>query len=197
MHYVAYPVVDALPNEAQSIEIATFRPEFILGDVALAVHPSDKRYRNLVGRFALNPLTNVEIPIIGDTDVNPNEGNGVFQVCPNHCPRAYKLAQNHQVSEEKSSVEKTDVKSIALDVQVMDFDGNIWFSDKQDEAYVKSKIKIEGMDRLLAREEILNELERIGLYRGYADAEQEVKICRHTGNLIEEIFSAQWYFRLS
>jgi valyl-tRNA synthetase len=91
------------------IVVATTRPETIFGDMAIAVHPDDKRYKDFVGKHVLLPLTDKEIPVIADEFVDPNFGTGAVKITPAHDPNDFEMAQRHNLSR----------------LQVIDFDGTM------------------------------------------------------------------------
>src|SRR6476659_7473497 len=94
LYHIAYPVVG---KKNQSLTVATTRPETMLGDVAVAVHPDDERYKALVGRSVLLPIANVEIPVIADDYVDPAFGTGVVKITPAHDPNDFEVGKRHKL----------------------------------------------------------------------------------------------------
>ncbi|HYM47772.1 MAG TPA: class I tRNA ligase family protein, partial [Burkholderiaceae bacterium] len=95
LYQIAYPIIGA--KEKASLTVATTRPETMLGDVALAVHPDDKRYKKLVGKSVMLPIANVAIPIIADEYVDPTFGTGVVKVTPAHDPNDFEVGRRHKL----------------------------------------------------------------------------------------------------
>ncbi|MFL5570153.1 MAG: class I tRNA ligase family protein, partial [Gemmatimonadaceae bacterium] len=96
LYHISYPIVNARGNA--SVTVATTRPETMLGDVAVAVHPNDDRYKNLIGKTVLLPIANVEIPVIADDYVDPSFGTGVVKITPAHDPDDFEVGRRHKLS---------------------------------------------------------------------------------------------------
>src|SRR6202165_5831823 len=95
LYHIAYPIVGAKDNA--SLTVATTRPETMLGDVAVAVHPDDDRYKKLIGKSVLLPIANLEIPIIADAYVDPAFGTGVVKITPAHDPNDFEVGKRHKL----------------------------------------------------------------------------------------------------
>ncbi|MAG35022.1 MAG: valine--tRNA ligase, partial [Dehalococcoidia bacterium] len=149
------------------IEVATTRPETILGDTAVAVHPDDERYRNLVGHHAILPVLGRRIPIIADTAVDAAFGTGAVKVTPGHDPNDYELGQRHDLPA----------------VSIMNDDASL-----NDEAGPYA-----GMDRYDAREALLRDLEAEQRIRDVTTHRHAVGTCDRCGTVVEPRISEQWF----
>ena len=162
---VRYPL-----EEGGHIEVATTRPETILGDTAIAVHPEDDRYRNYVGRTALVPVLDRPIPVIADEGVDPNFGTGAVKVTPGHDPNDWDIGQRHDLPV----------------VNIMNLDGTL-----RSEAG-----PYEGLDRYEAREQLLADLDRAGLIAGVEDHLHAPGRCHRCGHQVEPLVSKQWFVKI-
>lgn len=102
MYYINYFVA----GSDKELLVATTRPETLLGDQALAVHPKDKRYKKLIGRTVILPIVNKEIPIIGDTMVDMEFGTGVVKITPAHDPADFETAKRHNLRTDYKVIDK-------------------------------------------------------------------------------------------
>ncbi len=164
--HIKYQVKDS----DEFIEIATTRPETMLGDTAVAVHPDDDRYRHLVGKTLILPLVNKEIPIIADDYVDKEFGTGAVKITPAHDPNDFEVGIRHNLPM----------------VKVMNDDGTI-------NAYGG---KYEGMDRYVARKEIVKDLDQMGLLVKVKDHDHNVGQCQRCNTIIEPILSKQWFVKM-
>jgi len=163
----AYPLVE---GEGE-IVVATTRPETMLGDTAVAVHPDDPRYRDLIGREVWNPLVEREIPIIGDAIlVDPEFGTGAVKVTPAHDPNDYDTGKRH------------DLAFITI------FD--------ESAAVNEHGGRFEGMDRLVARRAVKAAMAELGLDRGSADHQMSVGRSQRSGAIVEPMVSTQWFVKM-
>jgi len=153
-----------------SITVATTRVETMLGDTAVAVHPEDERYRNLIGRKVLLPLVNREIPIIADEYVDPAFGSGAVKITPAHDPNDFEIGQRHGL--ETISVIGSDGKMTAL------------------------AGKYAGLDRYEARKDVLRDLQELSLVEKIEDYEHAVGHCQRCGTEIEPLVSLQWFVKM-
>ena len=153
-----------------SISVATTRVETMLGDTAVAVHPEDERYRNLVGKKVLLPLVNKEIPIIADEYVDPAFGSGAVKITPAHDPNDFEIGQRHGL--ETISVISSDGKMTVL------------------------AGKYAGLDRYEARKEVLRDLQELSLVEKIEDYEHAVGHCQRCGTEIEPLVSLQWFVKM-
>ena len=131
--HIRYPVKD----ENTILEIATTRPETMLGDTAVAVHPDDDRYKTLVGKTIILPLMDREIPVIADSYVDMELGTGIVKITPGHDPNDYEMGKRHKLEE----------------INILNADGTL-----NDNAG-----KYAGQDRFIARKEIIADLDKLGL----------------------------------
>lgn len=130
--HINYPIV----GTDKCIEIATTRPETMLGDTAIAVHPDDERYKDLVGKMVLLPIVNKEIPIVADSYVDKEFGTGAVKITPAHDPNDFEVGKRHNLEE----------------INILNDDGTI----------NENGGKFAGMDRYEARKAIVKELEEEG-----------------------------------
>ena len=166
--HIRYPVKD---NPSASIVVATTRPETMLGDSAIAVHPEDSRYQHLVGQFVTLPLTDREIPIIADAYVDPDFGTGCVKITPAHDFNDYDVGQRH------------DLPLISM----MNPDGTI--ADTAPRAYV-------GLDRFEARKKIVADLTSKDLLVSIDDHKLMVPRGEKSGVVIEPLLSDQWFVKV-
>ncbi len=160
-----------ISRHALSITVATTRPETMLGDTAVAVHPQDKRYKKLVGQKVILPLVNRQIPIIADKAVDPQFGTGAVKVTPAHSPVDAEIAQRHnlpfiQVISDKGRMTKQAGKNFA------------------------------SLTVLEAREKVIEELKKQGLLEKIKDYTHQVPRCYRCHTLIEPLFSQQWFLKM-
>jgi len=163
---IAYPTMDKIGE----IVIATTRPETMLGDVAVAVHPDDERYKDLIGTKVMLPLTDREIPIIADEYVDPAFGTGAVKITPAHDPNDFEIGERHQLER----------------LHVIDFDGTMINVPKQ----------FEGLSFEEAREKVLAALEAAELRRGEDNIEHAVGHCYKCGSVIQPLIKDQWFLRI-
>ncbi|MEO5950717.1 MAG: valine--tRNA ligase [Candidatus Saccharimonadales bacterium] len=163
---IAYPTLDKIGE----IVVATTRPETMLGDTAIAVHPDDERYKNLIGTRVQLPLTDREIPIIGDEHVDPAFGTGAVKVTPAHDPNDFDIGNRHNLER----------------IQVIDFDGRMINVPPQ---YV-------GLDVMSARKRILAELEANEFRRGEDTIEHSVGYDYKSGEPIQPLVKEQWFLKV-
>ena len=160
-----YPVVG---EEGRSITVATTRPETMLGDMAVAVHPDDERYQDLVGKMVLLPLVGREIPIIADSYSDPEKGTGAVKITPAHDFNDFEVGKRHNLE------------------MVNIFDQHAALNENVPEAY-------QGLDRFVARDKILKDLEALGLVGDVEDNQMTVPHGDRSGVVIEPWLMDQWY----
>jgi len=163
LYYVAYPLTDGTGN----ITIATVRPETILGDTAICVHPDDERYRQLVGKECYVPLINRPIPIIADTYIDPEFGTGALKVTPAHDINDYNLGQKHNL-EVIDTLNEDGTMSAAAQLYV-------------------------GEDRFVVRKKIAQELKEKGYLVKEEDYTNQVGHSERSDAVIEPRLSMQWW----
>ena len=153
-----------------SVIVATTRPETMLGDTAVAVHPEDERYKDLIGKTVVLPLVNKEIPIVADDFVEKEFGTGAVKITPAHDPNDYATALRH-------------------DLEIIDvFDDSAKMLDIVP--------KYQGMDTLTAREEIVKDLEKAGVLVKIEDYAHNVGKCYRCHSTIEPKPSEQWFVKM-
>ena len=161
-----YPLIDS----DDYLVVATTRPETMLGDTAVAVHPDDERYRHYVGREILLPLTERRIPVVADDYVDPEFGTGCVKITPAHDFNDFQVGQRH------------DLEAINI------FDESASLNDA-----VPTRFR--GLDRFDARERVLEELQAGGLLDGVQDHRHMVPRGDRSGALVEPLLTEQWYVR--
>ncbi|WP_053842454.1 valine--tRNA ligase [Paracidovorax avenae] len=166
--HIAYPLTDG----SGSLTVATTRPETMLGDVALMVHPEDERYTALVGKTVTLPLVGREIPIIADAYVDREFGTGVVKVTPAHDPNDYQVGQRHGLA-----------MIVVLTLQAT-------INENAPEKY-------RGMDRFVARKAIVADLEAAGALVETRKHKLMVPICTRTGQVVEPMLTDQWFVAMS
>ena len=163
---IAYPTLDKIGE----IIVATTRPETMLGDVAVAVHTDDERYKQLIGTKVLLPILNKEIPVIADSYVDPAYGTGVVKITPAHDPNDFEIAQRHELPA----------------LQVIGFDGKMENVPGQ---YL-------GKTPVEARKIVLAALEAEELRRGEEEIVHSVAHCYKCGTVIEPLLKEQWFLKM-
>jgi valyl-tRNA synthetase len=168
LYTVRYPAAD---GKGKGIQVATTRPETMLGDTAVAVHPDDERYRSAVGRQLVLPLTGRTIPVIADAFVDPAFGTGAVKITPAHDPNDFLAGQRHGLAQ----------------VSVIDTAGKM----------TAEAGEFSGLDRLQARKRVVQRLEEQGLLLEVKDHEHAVGHCQRCGTVIEPLLSTQWFVRIA
>ncbi len=164
--YVKYPV----SGTTRFITVATTRPETMLGDVAVAVHPKDKRYKDLIGKTATLPVVGRDLPIIADEMVDKEFGTGAVKVTPAHDPNDFLIGQRHNLTP----------------LMVM----------KEDATMNEHAGKYAGMDRLKARKHLLQDLKNGGFLEKVEDHKHAVGHCYRCGTTVEPFLSEQWFVKM-
>ena len=168
---IRYPVVgEDGKDSGESLTVATTRPETMLGDSAVAIHPQDERYRHLHGKKLRLPLVDREIPIILDEWVSREFGTGAVKVTPAHDPNDFALGERHHLPS----------------INVMDDAGHI---NENGGRYA-------GLDRYVARKEIVADLEAQGLLAGIKDHVHNVGHCDRCKTVVEPRLSTQWFVKI-
>lgn len=162
---IAYPTLDKIGE----IIVATTRPETMLGDVAVAVHPDDERYKKLVGTRILLPIVDKEIPIIADEYVDMSYGTGAVKITPAHDPNDFEIAKRHDLPLE--SIISPEGKMINVPAQFL------------------------GLTPVEARARVLEALEALELRRGETEIEHAVGHCYRCGSVIEPMIKEQWFIK--
>ena len=164
--HINYPVAGA----GEMIEIATTRPETMLGDTAVAVNPEDERYSHLIGKCVILPLVNREIPIIADTYVDMEFGTGAVKITPAHDPNDFEVGKRHNLPQ----------------INIMDDDAKINENGGQ----------YAGMDRYAARTAIVKDLEDLGLLVRVAEHAHNVGIHDRCHTTVEPLIKQQWFVKM-
>ncbi len=165
LYYFTYPV-----EEGEGIPVATTRPETILGDTAVAVHPEDERYKHLIGRTALVPMLNRPIPIIADEYVDREFGTGALKITPGHDPNDYEIGQRH-------------------DLPVL----NILNPDATLNANAG---RYAGLDRSEARRRLWADMEAAGMTIKVEPHRHAVPRSQRGGEIVEPMISTQWFVKI-
>jgi valyl-tRNA synthetase len=170
--FIRYPLKRDGGRETRDefIIVATTRPETMLGDTAVAVHPDDERYKHLIGATVILPLVGREIPIIADPAVDPEFGTGAVKVTPAHDPADFEIAERHNLPK----------------VLVMDDYGRM----------INVPDRFAGLDRFAAREEVVKALQEQGLLERVEDYRVPLGRCYRCDTVIEPLLSLQWFVRM-
>jgi valyl-tRNA synthetase len=176
LYHIAYPIVGAKDNA--SLTVATTRPETMLGDVAVAVHPDDDRYKKLIGKSVLLPIANVEIPIIADAYVDPAFGTGAVKITPAHDPNDFEVGLRHK---------------LPMPV-IMAPDGTM-----ANGADAGSRVPAEllGADRFEARERIVRSLEQSRQLIKVEPHQHAIRHCYRCDTVVEPRLSDQWFVKMT
>ena len=169
MWEISYPV----KGESGAIIVATTRPETIFGDVAIAVHPEDHKYSELVGKTVIIPLSGREIPIIADEYVDRNFGTGAVKITPAHDPNDFEVGKRHNLKP-------------------------IWVIDGEGKMKACGEVpqELHGLDRYAAREKIIGMLSYNNFLLRTRDHEHNVGKCQRCGTTIEPLLSEQWFVKM-
>jgi valyl-tRNA synthetase len=173
--HIRYPIKDL----KEYAVVATTRPETMLGDTAVAVHPADERYKHLVGRVCLLPLTDREIPIITDDFVDPSFGSGMVKVTPAHDPNDYWVGQRHN--------EGIGQRNHMPFINILDESARL--NDKVPEKY-------RGLDYLEARKLVVKDLEEAGLLLKVEPHTNSIGRCYRCNTVIQPWLSDQWFVKM-
>jgi valyl-tRNA synthetase len=164
--HINYPIV----GSSKFVTVATTRPETMLGDTAVAIHPDDTRYKHLVGKMVLLPVMNREIPIIADSFVDKEFGTGVVKVTPAHDPQDYEAA----------------IRNGLPKIVVIDDSGTM----------TESAGSYKGMDRFACRQKLVEQLSTEGFLQKIEDYEHNVGQCDRCSAVVEPKISIQWYLKI-
>jgi valyl-tRNA synthetase len=167
LYHLAYPV----KGSSEVIPVATTRPETMLGDTAVAVHPEDDRYRHLVGRLAILPVLGRELPIVADSEVDSSFGTGAVKVTPAHDPNDFALARRHGLP-----------AVIVLD-EAARMTGEAG--------------PYAGLDRYACRKKLVADLSTSGVLTRTEDHVQAVGRCDRCDTVVEPMLSDQWFVRMA
>jgi valyl-tRNA synthetase len=165
--YLQYPVKDS----DRKVTVATTRPETMLGDTAVAVNPEDERYRDLVGKTIVLPLTGREIPVIADEYVDAAFGTGCVKITPAHDPNDYEVGIRHDLPQ----------------IEVMNLDATM---------NSNAGVEFKGLDRFAARQLVIEKFAELGLLEKEDDYEISLPLCERCKTIIEPMLSIQWFVRM-
>ena len=164
--HIRYPVA----GSQEFLVVATTRPETMLGDTAVAVHPDDERYAHLVGKKVSLPLMNREIPVIADSYVDREFGTGVVKITPAHDPNDFEVGKRHNLPE--------------IDVMT-------------DDAHMNADAgKYAGLERFVARARVIADLEELGLMDKITEHTHNVGTCDRCKAIVEPRLSTQWFMKM-
>ena len=158
------------PDGKDEIIVATTRPETMLGDTAIAVHPDDERYTHLVGKTVILPIMNKEIPVVADTYVEKDFGTGAVKITPAHDPNDFEVGLRHNLEVIKVFTEDGKMNSLVP--------------------------KYEGMDRFEARKAIVEDLEKLGVLVKTENYTHNVGKCYRCHQTVEPAVSKQWFVKM-
>jgi valyl-tRNA synthetase len=178
--HIRYPI----EGTDRFITVATTRPETMLGDTAVAVHPDDARYRDLVGRFAILPLVGRRIPIVADEYSDPEKGTGAVKITPAHDFNDFEVGRRHNlpmpsILDRQARVTLAEIEDALAPIDAI-----------ADPAFVRS---LNGQDRAAARKAIVAELDRLGLLEKAEPYTHQVPHGDRGGVPIEPLLTTQWY----
>ncbi|MBP7760730.1 valine--tRNA ligase [Candidatus Saccharibacteria bacterium] len=165
--HIAYPLLDHVGE----IIVATTRPETMLGDTAVAVHPDDERYKKFIGSRVMIPIIEREIPVIADDAIDPTFGTGAVKVTPAHDPTDFEIGERHQLPR----------------IKVIGADGKLTPDMPAD---------LRGLDVLGARKKLLIQLESHEAIRKTEDYTHQVGHCYKCGTIIQPLLMDQWFVRI-
>ena len=170
--HIRYPVMneDGTPSTTEFLTFATTRPETMLGDTAVAIHPEDERYAHLIGKSVMLPLMNRVIPVVTDTYVDREFGTGVVKITPAHDPNDFEVGKRHNLPE----------------INIMNDDATINANGG----------RFAGMERYEARKAIVKELEDLGLLVKIEDYGHNVGTCYRCHSTVEPLIKEQWFVKM-
>src|SRR5579862_1741256 len=163
---IRYPIA----GSKEFLVVATTRPETMLGDTAVAVHPDDERYQRFIGKTVILPLMNREIPIIADTYVDREFGTGAVKITPAHDPNDFEIGKRHNLPQ----------------IDVMTSDGHM----------SEAAGKYAGVERFAARARIVSDLKELGLLEGVKEHMHAVGVCDRCKSIVEPRISTQWFMKM-
>ena len=184
MWHIRYP----LSNGQGHLIVATTRPETLLGDAAVAIHPDDDRYKHLLGEFVELPLTGRRIPIIADEYVDPEFGTGCVKITPAHDFNDYEVWTRHRHT---SAIQ--DLPHGGL-INVLTVDASIRSNDENENQLIPDKYS--GLDRFAARKQMVADLDALGLLEKIVDHKLMVPRGDRTNSVIEPLLTDQWYVKV-
>lgn len=166
LYHMEYPLKDGTGK----IRVATTRPETMLGDTAVAVHPEDERYQDLIGKLVVLPITGREIPIIADDYVDPSFGSGAVKITPAHDPNDFELGLRHDLPQ----------------ITVMDETGTM----------NENALQYQGLDRFDCRKKLVKDLQDAGVLIEIEEHLHSVGHSERSGAVVEPYLSTQWFVKM-
>jgi len=179
MWYIRYPLEDG-----RTITVATTRPETMLADVAVAVHPEDERYADMVGKFVTLPLTGRRIPVVADLYSDPEKGTGAVKITPAHDFNDFEVGKRHNLSAPTMLDETAHIWLDEIRTELADVDG------LSSVAFVES---LAGLSREEGRKRIVAELERLEWLEKIEPHKLQVPYAERGGAIVEPRLTLQWY----
>ena len=165
--HIRYPAKDG----GEGIVVATTRPETMLGDTGVAVHPEDERYKNLVGKEVILPIANRAIPVVADNYVDKEFGTGAVKMTPAHDPNDFEIAKRHNL----------EILRVMNDDATMN---------------EHAGAKFQGMDHMTCRQEVVKELKELGLLLKVENYTHNVGTCYRCDTTVEPMLSEQWFVKM-
>ncbi|MCC6302114.1 MAG: valine--tRNA ligase, partial [Gammaproteobacteria bacterium] len=187
MWHIRYPLVDGSGH----LTVATTRPETLLGDAAVAVHPSDERYRHLIGQLVELPLTGRRIPVIADDYVDPEFGSGCVKITPAHDFNDYQVWQRHRDETELMALPHNGL------INIFSINAQIAASETESTAFALIPEQYRGLDRYEARKRIVAELDALGLLERTQAHKLLVPRGDRSNAVVEPYLTDQWYVRVA
>jgi valyl-tRNA synthetase len=180
LYHISYPLAG---EPDRSIVIATTRPETMLADVAVAVHPDDDRYRDLIGRTVMLPIVNIEIPIIPDSYTDPSFGSGAVKITPAHDANDFEVGQRHDLA---MPIVITATGAMGEEAREGD----------HGDAPERVPAELRGLDRFEAREKIAAMLQAAGRLVKVEQHQHAVRHCYRCDTVVEPRLSDQWFVKM-
>lgn len=184
MWHIRYPLAD---DPTQSLIVATTRPETLLGDVAVAVHPEDERYASFIGKQLLLPLSGRTIPVIADEYVDKDFGTGCVKITPAHDFNDYEVGKRHQTAL---------VNVLALDATILP-QAEVFNFQGQVQPAISLPAQYAGMDRFKARKQMVADLQEQGLLVKVEEHKLMTPKGDRTGSVIEPMLTNQWFVAMT
>ncbi len=171
LYYIKYPLASSTNGEGDAfITVATTRPESMLGDTGVAVHPDDPRFQGLIGQYVTLPIMERPIPVVADDALDMEFGTGALKVTPGHDPLDFEIGERHGLEI----------------INVIGFDGNLTAAGG----------KYAGMERFEARRAVSDELDSLGLLEKVEDYRHSVGHCQRCDSVVEPLISLQWFLKV-
>ena len=171
--HFAYPLADG----SGELVVATTRPETVLGDSAVAVHPDDERYQHLIGKTIMLPIANVEIPIVADEHADPEQGTGCVKITPAHDFNDFEVGKRHDLAK----------------VNILDSQARLLSEDDGTGGLDRIPAEWRGLDRFEARKKLVAKMDALGLLRAVEDKVIQQPYGDRSGVVIEPWLTDQWY----